>query len=242
MKTLVILIVTLLSVALPGLTSAEVLIPKQDQLLENKRNSEELVKATFYNGILIPVVDLPQVEIIDVRQGTQILKGNLKNGQLVLEVNLPSVEISANRTGSNTLRGEIRNGSFVGIVELPVIEIVSAMPLNKMTPVTQYALMSVPVIELKEIIITAPSQSHLVEAVMYGGKLIPLVNLPIVEITPRTNYLVSNVVSTNTFTSPNLQWFYTSLVNYGIETGNKVICEIYSTDRNPFQILGSSSR
>ena len=243
MKTLVILIASLLSIALPGLSSAAILVPTPGQVIDNKKIQGELVKAVLYNGMLIPVVDLPQVEIIEVKQGTQILKGSIKNGELVLEVNLPVVEISAYRTGGYTLQGEIRNGSFIGFVELPVIEIVSAMPLNKMTQVKQYAQSSIPVIELREIVITATvAENLLVEAVMNSGKIIPVVNLPIVEITPGPEYLVSSVVNSKTLSDQNLHWIYTSLVNYGISVSQKVICKIYSTEKSSNWGLSTSSR
>src|SRR5688572_10174626 len=97
MKTFSTLLITILSLVIIYTATAAVMVPASVSVPDFAAGTSRLVKAVKYNGVYVPVVQLPEVEIIGKRPETVILKGNRTKGSLMVEVNLPVVEIYANR-------------------------------------------------------------------------------------------------------------------------------------------------
>lgn len=123
-------------------------------------NGGQMVKAVMYQGELIPVVDLPEVEISAPRTMATLLPAYYINGNMVAMANLPVVEITAERMASSKMTAVQINGETLAVVNLPLIEIISDLPANGL------------------IALNLRNQTR---------QLIPTVNLPMVEIRPSTS-------------------------------------------------------
>lgn len=87
------------------------------------------VKAQWVNGTLMPVVDLPAVEITAPREKGVMVKGKIRNGEILIESELPEVEIiGVNPNHHNNPM----NPDLMADPNLQIVEIQSTMPVKKM--------------------------------------------------------------------------------------------------------------
>lgn len=89
---------------------------------------DQRVKAQWVNGTLMPVVNLPTVEIISVRGAGVMVKGKIHNGEILIESELPEVEIFG--VNPNDHNKSI-NPDLMADPNLPVVEIKSTIPMEK---------------------------------------------------------------------------------------------------------------
>lgn len=87
------------------------------------------VKAQWVNGILMPVVDLPEVEITASRKEGRLVKGKIHNGELLIESELPEVEIIGLNPKNH---GKPGNSDLMADPNLPMVEVQSTIPQEKM--------------------------------------------------------------------------------------------------------------
>ncbi len=239
MKTFRMLLASFLTLVLIQSVSAAVMTPSRESVpgIENSKSETSVVKAILYKGIYIPVVDLPEVEIISTHPGSVLSSGILHNGTYILVVNLPVVEITGEQSGMRKLPAYIVNGEVIAIADLPMIEIESALPLNHLVIATAINGNLLPVVELPEIVIfPTTSGDYLIATTTIDGKLLPRVDLPVIEITSSLS-IFSNPSREYAFENNNLEWIYISLKNCGINHENKIICEITSKMKHPFTLL-----
>jgi len=229
MKTFSILIVVLLSLLFVQPANAEVNSPNQESVppVERVGSAGNLIKAINYNGVYIPVVDLPLVEIVSTKPGSHILGTVIKNGNYLVEINLPEIEITATQTGERKVRAIMRNGETLVISDLPMIEINSDFPYNHMLTVSDNEVTMLPVVNLPEVMISAITQNNILIAVkMEDGILIPYVELPVINIRPEFTFMSKPETHEIALANKDLEWIYISLKNCGITPDNKIICEI----------------
>lgn len=87
------------------------------------------VKARMVDGTLMPVVDLPAVEIVALRERGIMVKGKIHNGEILIESELPEVEI----IGVNpNHQGKPINPDLMADPNLPLVEIQSTITKQKM--------------------------------------------------------------------------------------------------------------
>ena len=229
MKTFRILFVTFLSLVFFTSVIAAVPAPAQESVPSLKRGMKagNLIKAVDHNGAYIPVVDLPLIEIVSTKTGSQVVKTIHENGKLLVEINLPEIEITATQYGARKMRSYIQNGEIVIISDLPMIEIGATFPYNNLISTVENKATSIPVVNLPEIAITpSPSDNFIVAARFKNGMLIPYINLPVIEISAAYSWLP--VVSSEKFAfdDQEIEWIYISLKNCGITAENKIVCEV----------------
>jgi len=178
MKTLKNLTTLLLMLSFFSWGVAAVAIPENS-------NGGQMVKAVIYQGELIPVVDLPEVEISAPRNAATLLPAYYINGSLVAIANLPVVEITAERMVSTKFRAVQINGETLAVVNLPLIEIVSDLPENGLIAlkVRNEGNQPVPTVNLPVVEIRASSGEKVsAETVYTKESTIPVIYLPEVEI------------------------------------------------------------
>ena len=120
--SLLVLVIATLTVSV----NAALTPPRQ---IEENSYAGIAVKAKFVNGVLMPVVDLPLVEIIGLKPGKVLVKGVIRNGEVVAISNLPEIEITAERV----IYPENLNGIDSDIIsnnDLPIIEITTYFPVE----------------------------------------------------------------------------------------------------------------
>lgn len=83
----------------------------------------ELVRAKLIDGVWMPVVDLPEVEISASRIGATVLKVQIHGNEFVAQVNLPEVVIEA-----ESMRLLNTGSDIISDNNLPVIEITASLP------------------------------------------------------------------------------------------------------------------
>ena len=93
------------------------------------------VKATWYQGSLIPVADLPEMEIIDSPSTAKLLPASVENGEMTVHASLPEVEITAADPENDRVPVVYQQGVPVATVYLPVVEISEELPKEHMIPV-----------------------------------------------------------------------------------------------------------
>ncbi|MDQ3051396.1 MAG: hypothetical protein M3Q95_10965 [Bacteroidota bacterium] len=239
MKTFRMLLASFLTLVLIQAVSAAVMTPSVDSVptIENSKSENSIVKAVLYNGNYIPVVDLPQVEIISTHPGSIISSGILSNGSYLLVVNLPVIEIIGEQTGMRKLPAYVLNGEVIAIADLPLIEIESTLPINHLVIAGNNEGSFIPMVNLPEIVIfPSSSGNYLMAATSFEGKLIPVVDLPLIEINNGFR-LFSYPTREYAFEKNNLEWIYISLKNCGITPENKIICEVTSKIKYPLPVL-----
>lgn len=125
MKTSRILSVAVLLTSLVMTHVAAASVPLATGLNEPVQSYGTMVKAILDNGNYIPVVDLPEVEIIASRLTPRYVKGVIQHGEIMALVELPVVEISVSK-----LRQVENNKAFdyEAIYDIPVIEIEGTFP------------------------------------------------------------------------------------------------------------------
>jgi len=118
----------------------------------NSAGQNEVVKAKMIDGVWMPVVDLPEIEITASRFGGTIYKGTLNGNGLLVQINLPEVVIEGkSMTVINSGKDVISDSN------LPVIEIFGQFPVSELTPgeVSESGIMAI--IELPEVVIEGNS-------------------------------------------------------------------------------------
>lgn len=160
MKTLTTIAATLLMFMLSAGSKAEVSVPVQIN-----PSKGTLVKAEMVQGELMPVVDLPAINVTASRPGHYVLKCILRDGHIYGEVYLQEVEIVASKPALVKFRVQSVNGESVAIVNLPVIEIRSEMNINGL----EKAMISaddeiISVVDLPEVTITGSATNQVAEA------------------------------------------------------------------------------
>lgn len=230
MKTFKILTVTILFLMLSAKMNASIMNTESvPAIIFEERN--HIVKTINRNGVFIPVVDLPVVEITGSKS-TSGISGTVKvNGIQRVVVTLPEVEISSVLPGKKQVRALNNNGEVVAVITLPVINISSEFPVSKLVNVVEYNNNLIPVVNLPEIHIISASSEILVSVRFAENQLLPQVNLPEIEISSYKSWVFNDIENEFTFKNDDLEWIYISLKNCGITNENKIICEV-STPKN----------
>jgi len=126
-----------------------------------------LVKAAFINGVWIPVIDLPEIEITGNSSGNIILKGIIRDGEVIALIDLPVVEIAGERV-HNFITESHHVIGYEPIYNIPVIEISADFPVQS-----------------------------LVQGVLVDNGIVTIVNLPEIIISEtriqETNFVVENI-------------------------------------------------
>ena len=229
MKSLQIIIVTLLTALFTTSAFAVLMVPAPISIfaLTDPKGSGNVVKVTKHNGVYIPVVDLSVIEILSTRTTTPYHGTILREGKYIVLANLPVVEITANRNGNTRLPAFIRNGEKIAIIELPLIEIRAELPYGLLTAAIQTKSQTLAVVNLPEIVISSYTSEYKILSVNISEEIImPIVNLPAVEIVPQMNWLSTSASTAFSFESNEIEWIYISLKNCGITLQNKIICEV----------------
>lgn len=160
MKTLTTIAATLLMLMLTTGSKAEVSVPVQ---INPSRGT--LVKAEMVKGELIPVVDLPAINVTATRPGYYVIKCIIRDGQVFGEVYLHEVEITASKPALVQFRVHKIDGELLAYVNLPVVEIQSELNINGLE---KAALTKndqiISVIDLPQITITATAMNPQAEA------------------------------------------------------------------------------
>ncbi|MBK6639779.1 MAG: hypothetical protein IPG39_00315 [Bacteroidetes bacterium] len=151
MKTLTTIAATLLMFMLSTGSKAEVSVP-----IQNNPSRGTLVKAEMVKGELIPVVDLPAINVTATRPGYYVIKCIIRDGQVFGEVYLHEVEITASKPALVQFRVHKIDGELLAYVNLPIVEIQSELNINGL----EKAILTekdqiISVIDLPQITITA---------------------------------------------------------------------------------------
>jgi hypothetical protein len=117
--------------------------------------SGQKVRATLYQGNLIPVANLSEVEIVDSAPASQMLPATYQNGELTIMATLPEVEITASNAANHRVPVTNYNGQPVATVFLPVVEISEDLPTDKLVAVTFVNGAPVALVSLEEVEISA---------------------------------------------------------------------------------------
>jgi hypothetical protein len=118
----------------------------------NSAGQNEVVKAKMIDGVWMPVVDLPEIEITASRFGGTIYKGTLNVNGLLVQINLPEVVIEGKSLTVINSGKEVISDS-----NLPVIEICAPMPVSELTPIEVTESGLIAKIELPEVVIEGNS-------------------------------------------------------------------------------------
>ncbi|HEX5003043.1 MAG TPA: hypothetical protein VFW78_11160 [Bacteroidia bacterium] len=86
------------------------------------------VSTILYNGVMIPVVELQEVEISDTKIQPKWLPASYINGRWTPLASLPEVEIVAASPGNNHFPSINYHGKSIAIAYLPVVEIAADYP------------------------------------------------------------------------------------------------------------------
>jgi hypothetical protein len=160
MKTLTTIAASLLMLMLSAGSKAEVSVPVQIN-----PSKGTLVKAEMVQGELMPVVDLPTINVTASKPGHYVLKCIVRNGQVYGEVYLQEVEITANKPTGVKFSVQNVNGEPIAIVNLPVIEILSEMNINGLEKATiSEDDQVISIVDLPEITITGTAINPVAEA------------------------------------------------------------------------------
>lgn len=110
-------------------TSLTVMLSHRVSAADCCSQTELRVKAQWVNGTLMPVVNLPAIEISAPRTEGVMVKGKIHNGEILIESELPEVEI----IGSNpNFHDRPINSDLMVDPNLPIVEIQSTLPLKEM--------------------------------------------------------------------------------------------------------------
>lgn len=112
----------------------------------------ELVRAKMIDGIWMPIVDLPEVEISASRLDGAIYKGYIINNQVIAQAGLPEVVIEARSSEKPS-----ENPDIIGDSNLPLIEITASFPEHVLTEALRFDNKLMAVVQLPEIIIDGNS-------------------------------------------------------------------------------------
>ncbi len=225
MKTFKILAALILFLTLSATINASVMSPEAvpGVIFEEKNN---IVKTVIRNGVYIPVVELPVIEITGKKKSP--LTGIVKiNGINRLVVTLPEVEISFTNPGVKQVRAFYRNGEIIATINLPVIEIRSDFSYKNLVNSVEINNQLIPIVNLPEINIVSVLPSEiLVRAKLNKKVYMPQITLPEIEISSAKYWIFTDVEKEFAFENNELEWIYISLKNCGITMENKIICEV----------------
>jgi len=159
MKTRKISAILVLLLTIVFLSEAAVEVPGLSPSPENNSAREKTVRAIYSDGVWIPVVDLPEFEVIGYRTQTKILHAEMKNGTLVAMADLPAVEISAARKHVKSAAKNSGN-TFEAINDIPVIDVVDDFPVKSLVKTATNESGTIAVVDLPEITVTPGSSSE----------------------------------------------------------------------------------
>lgn len=117
------------------------------------------VRTTYYKGQLIPVAELPEVEITESLVASRLMPARINNGEVTVIANLPEVEIAAIDPQNNKVPVTYNQGKPVATVFLPMVEISESLPVENMVAVTFQNGEAVAVVSLDEVEITGSDES-----------------------------------------------------------------------------------
>jgi hypothetical protein len=120
----------------------------------------ELVRAKLIDGVWMPVVDLPEVEISASRIEATFVKGQIKGNELVAQVNLPEVVIEA-----RSIRLLSTGSDIISDNNLPVIEITASFPEDLLKEAEQSENGLIAVIRLPEIVIEGSRETDTIKLI-----------------------------------------------------------------------------
>ncbi|MBL0343466.1 MAG: hypothetical protein IPP71_22985 [Bacteroidetes bacterium] len=175
------------------------------------------VRAIFFQGTLMPIVDLPLVEIKATRPGSIIASGSIQNGEFLICVDLPLVEIIGNRKKTLNAATFVRNDERIVTVNLPQIEIVSDFPINNLVKVNVSGSSNIIVINLMQI--------NIVDHHLQSGKSKQSISYQVNVYAPNIskvnsdsdfNVKKANTDRVNSFVNENSAKFYVTLKKIGI--------------------------
>jgi hypothetical protein len=147
MKTFKILLPLILLIGFTLATTAALEVPKP----KTTTIESICVKAVYSGGTYIPVVDLPEIEIVGFHSST-VLHAEISNGKILPTVNLPVVEISGKRVMNQNIQSTSENSETIH--DIPVIEVIAQLPLKKLVHTTVTGDNYMATINLPEIIIS----------------------------------------------------------------------------------------
>jgi hypothetical protein len=177
-------------------------------------NGGQVVKAVLYQGELIPVVDLPEVEISASRSSSTLLPAYYINGTMVAMANLPVVEITAERMTSSKMRAVQINGETLAVVNLPLIEIVSDLPANGLIAlnVRNETKDFIPTVNLPMVEIRASAGKEAFAKTVYTeAGIVPVIYLPEVEIVSTRAAIVISRPEANMSSFQSANMYFVSL-------------------------------
>ncbi len=123
---------TALLITIANLSVAAVYLPNELSTVRFETSDQsKMVKATIVDGELMPVVDLPMIEITATARRAVYLPVFRIGDQFVAAVQLPEILIEENRIKSDMNTSELP----IATVDLPVVEITSHSKKDKMYPV-----------------------------------------------------------------------------------------------------------
>lgn len=153
MKTKLLLSITVLFLLSAILAQAVVRTP--DPVFDTQAEGT-LTRATWYHGELIPVIDLPEVEITGSLKKDQIIGAIIREDEIIILANLPEVEIKALKTINQKYKALLKDGEVMVVTDLPLVEITSTFPESKLVPAFRNGSASdlVLVVWLPELVVT----------------------------------------------------------------------------------------
>jgi hypothetical protein len=86
-------------------------------------NHFNYVKAVRVGNEIMPVVDLPELNIVAESNENNMVKAIIVDGELIPFVNLPELNVIADNHESNKVKANYVNGELMAIVDLPELTI-----------------------------------------------------------------------------------------------------------------------
>lgn len=191
MKTLKNLLLTLTFLVLTALSTAAAIFGEENLYSISKNAAKGGTKIQDFNTraianeSLIPMVTLPVVEIVAYKEKHNVVS-LVKNGnQMIPAVDLPEVAIYAASTSKKyCLKSSKYNGETIAMYDLPEIIISAESYSTQLVSLFNVDnLFSEDVNLPKSTNRTNDSENNLISCVLYQGKYIPVINLPLVEVT-----------------------------------------------------------
>ena len=189
----------------------------------------ELVRAKMIAGVWMPVVDLPEVEIVANRFQGAILKGHLYVNEVIAEVNLPEVVIQA-KSAHLTNSGP----NVISDSNLPIIEITAAFPQTILTHAENSENGLIAVVQLPEVIIDGDLE-------IQSSLLFPMFAGLIQESTTSDGLSVNHETH-GQFTPKMHETIFMTLKRCIRQDGEKLICEVSMMITSKADVAGISEK
>ncbi len=134
-------------------------------------------KTIWYKGQLIPVFDLPEVNISADKQTKRISGAVIRNNEIVILADLPEIEITALRIDGQKFRAIVRHGQTIVEVDLPMIEITAAFPAENLIPLKNSGTpdQNMAVVWLPEVVITPGLSALAMNTILFSPPVKPMV-------------------------------------------------------------------